>query len=419
LPDALFGAELSVQETLAYYKSGKLIDLKPLLQENAPNLYALFENNPLWREAITQMDGSIAALPAINPLRAQNAMWINKTWLERLKLNMPTDTVSLRAVLEAFKTQDPNQNGQADEIPLTFLGPWDLKFLAHAFGLTANDYNMYTDGSGAAQLMPTSDKYREFISWVSEVYNAGLLDQNGFTTADALRKVTDEKATITYGILFGPTPTSFLPAAHGAEYVVLPPLAYEGKQIYRSLLGPVARGTFAITSACKDPAALLQWLDYLYSEDGGKLALLGQEGVEYAINENGTWHWLPTAEELANVIQAATLRDSDAYPLLNPVAFQLKFEDEKTAQLLRSMMELDQTATLPFPLTTLTREQQESISPMQMQIGRYVDESLARFVLGETPLTDESWQIYLAKLEELGLPSFVDFWQQVLDGQAR
>ncbi len=419
LPDALFRAELNTQETQAYYERGKLIDLSPLLQENAPNLYALLEQNPAWREAITLPGGAIASLPAINPLRAQNAMWINKTWLERLKLEIPTDTASLRAVLDAFKTKDPNQNGQADEVPLTFLGPWDLKFLAHAFGLIANDYNMYADADGAAQFMPATFRYREFIAWISELYNAGLLDKNGFTTADALRKVTDEKSAVTYGMFFGPGPTTFLPSAHGAEYVVLPPLQYEGTQVYRNFLGPVARGTFAITSACKDPAALLAWVDYLYSEEGGKLALLGQEGSEYAFNENGTWRWLPAPEELTNVIETATLGAGDAYPMLSPVDFQLKFEDEKTVQLIRSLAELNQQASLPFPLTTLTSEQQQTVAPMQMEIGRFVDESLARFVLGETPLTDKSWQDYLLKLEELGLSSFVAFWQQALDGQAR
>jgi putative aldouronate transport system substrate-binding protein len=278
---------------------------------------------------------------------------------------------------------------------------------------------MYVDASGKAQFMPALDKYREFVAWAAGLYNAGLLDRNGFTTADSLRRVTDEKAAVTYGMFFGPTPTAFLPAAIAAEYAILPPLQYEGKQVYRNFLGPVARGTFVITSACKDPASLLKWVDYLYSEEGGKLALLGQEGTEYAMNENGTWRWIPTAEELTNVIQAATLRDSDAYPMLNPVDFQLKFEDEKTVQLVRSLMGLNQTATLPFPLVTLNSDQQQTVSPMQMEIGRFVDESLARFVIGETPLTDESWQSYLSQLDGMGLKSFVSFWQQTLDGQAR
>lgn len=419
LPDALFGAELSTKETLAYYQSGKLIDLSPLLKENAPNLSALLDQNPAWRKAITLPGGAIAALPAINTLRSQNAMWINKVWLERLKLAMPTDTASLTAVLEAFKTGDPNYNGRADEVPFTFLGPWDLKFLAHAFGLYANDYNMYVDASGKAQFMPAGDTYREFVTWAKNLYDKKLLDQNGFTTADALRKVTDEKAAVTYGLFFGPSPTTFLPAKLGEEYVILPPMQYQGKQIYRSFTDSISRGTFAITSACKDPAALLRWVDYLYSEEGGKLALLGQENTEFALNENGTWRWLYPAEELSSVITAATLRNSDIFPVLSPVDFQLKFEDEQTVQLLRSMKELGEIAALPFPSFTLTEDQQETLAPLQMEMGRFVDESLAKFIIGETALNDEAWQSYLDSLNEMGLASFVSLWQQVLDGQGQ
>ncbi len=419
LPDALFGATLSPEETLDLYQSGKLIDLAPLLKDNAPNLSALLDQNPAWRKAITLPGGAIAALPALDTLRAQNAMWINKTWLERLKLNVPTDAASLKAVLEAFKTGDPNYNGRADEVPFTFLGPWDLKFLAHAFGLYANDYNVYADAAGKAQFMPAGDKYREFVAWAKDLYDLKLLDHDGFVTADALRKVTDEKAAVTYGLFFGPSPTTFLPAKLGEEYMLLSPLQYEGKQVYRSFLDSVSRGAFAITSACKDPAALLQWVDYLYTQEGGTLAMLGQENAEYAFNENGTWRWLYPAEELTTVITAATLRNSDIYPVLNPVDFQLRFEDAQTVQLLRSMKELGEIAALPFPSYTLTREQQEALAPMQMEIGRFVDESLARFVISETELNDETWQSYLDTLNEKGLSSFIALWQQVLDGQVQ
>ncbi len=417
LPDAVFGASLTTQETISYYQDGKLIDLNPLLQENAPNLYALLEANPNWRKAITLPDGAIVALPAINTLRDQNAMWINKVWLDKLKLDMPTDAASLKAVLEAFKTQDPNYNGRSDEIPFTFIGSWDLKFLAHAFGLTANDYNMFVDSDGNAQFMPASSQYKEFVAWAKELYDAGLLDKNGFSTSDTMRKVTDEKAAVTFGMFFGPSATTFLPSNQAQEYVILSPLQYEGSKVYRDLLGTVFRGTFAITSACKDPATLLSWVDYLYTEEGGRLALLGQENAEYAYNENGTWRWIPPVEELTSVIESATLRSSNSYPLLNPVDFQLLFEDEKIVQYIRSVHELGQVATLPFPQFTLSKEQLETISPMQLEIGRYVDESLAKFVIGETDLNDETWQEYLDNLDGMGLSPFVSFWQKVLSEQ--
>ena len=44
---------------------------------------------------------------------------MNSDWLERWTWQQPTTPEELRTVLEAFKTQDPNGNGTADEIPLS------------------------------------------------------------------------------------------------------------------------------------------------------------------------------------------------------------------------------------------------------------------------------------------------------------
>jgi putative aldouronate transport system substrate-binding protein len=209
--------------------------------------------------------------------------------------------------LEAFKTQDPNHNGKADEIPFAFLGPWDLKFLAHAFGLTANDYNVYVDASGKVGFMPGEEKYREFVAWLTELYGGKLLDQSGFITADTMRTVTDENAPATYGMIMGPTPGSFLPVSQRKQFVLLPPLSYNGTQVYRDFVGPIGRGAFAITSACQDPATLLQWVDFLYTEEGGRLAFAGLENTEYAINaDNGTWRLLGSPEEVSAISQSAS-----------------------------------------------------------------------------------------------------------------
>ena len=46
-------------------------------------------------------------------------LWIYQPWLDALGLEMPTTTDEFEQVLLAFKEQDPNGNGQADEIPLS------------------------------------------------------------------------------------------------------------------------------------------------------------------------------------------------------------------------------------------------------------------------------------------------------------
>ncbi len=64
LPDVLFKAELSTREQIEYAQNGMLIDLKPVLAEYAPNLWALLEANPDWLASITLPDGKIVA-PAV------------------------------------------------------------------------------------------------------------------------------------------------------------------------------------------------------------------------------------------------------------------------------------------------------------------------------------------------------------------
>lgn len=206
VPDVLFKAELTPAETMELLEAGKIIDLKPYLETAAPNLTALLKAHPDWEAAITLPGGEIAALPGISTLQSDNAMWINREWLDRLGLSVPTTADELTEVLRAFKTGDPNRNGKQDEAPLTFLSMWDLKFLGHAFGIIANDYNVVMDENGQVSSPLTTEENRAFLTWLRTLWTEGLLDKNGFTTADNLRLISDAKADIPYGVLIAPTP---------------------------------------------------------------------------------------------------------------------------------------------------------------------------------------------------------------------
>lgn len=83
LPDVLFKASLTSEELIRYTDSGQLIDLKPLLEENAPHLWALLTENPDWMEAITLPNGKIGALPAIHSASTQDVLWIQPDLAEQ------------------------------------------------------------------------------------------------------------------------------------------------------------------------------------------------------------------------------------------------------------------------------------------------------------------------------------------------
>lgn len=421
LPDVLFKAALTTREQIEYHQKGMLLDLKPLLAENAPHLWALLTAHPDWLADITLPDGSIVALPTINEQSVQNAMWINREWLDTLKLDAPTDWDSLVTVLRAFATGDPNQNGKADEIPLAFLGTWDLKFLAHSVGLVANDYNLYLDENGTVTFMPDQDAYLTLVARLADLYAEGLMDPQGFYTADSLRTVTDDDAVMTYGLFFGPNPMNLLPYAAASQYELLMPLRYEGKQIYRDFNGCLMRGTFAITSACADPAALLAWVDQLYTEDGAIEAMAGTEGTDYTVDADGHWTYAKDLENNSSyLLYDMSIYDTGDMPWLFPLEFYNRYVNEDISRVNQQLAALQQLVVQPFPVCTLTPEQEDEIAPIQAELGRYVDESMARMILGEWDAHDpQTLSAYRQGLKDHGQDALVAFWQGIADNLSK
>ncbi|MDD4080276.1 MAG: extracellular solute-binding protein [Eubacteriales bacterium] len=411
LPDVLFKAALSPAEASSLLEKGVLADLAPHLDKHCPNLTALVEENPVIRQAITLPGGQIAALPFVETAPAQNVLWINKAWLDTLGLDIPRDNMEFMEVLKAFKSRDPNRNGRADEVPLSFLGAYDLKYLAHAFGLVGNDYNLFVD-QGEVRFVPLEKEFEAFIVWCRELYQEGLLARDGFSTADALRRVTDGKATNTFGAFFSPLPSYLVPLEWGEQYAALRPLEYNGERVYRPIAQPVITGTFALTTACRDAAGALEWVDSLYTQEGAVMAAIGQEGVDYVVDGDGSWRSVPgisDAEYQANAVIAT----GTALPGVSSDAFQRGYTDSVIRSVSEQVDIVTDAVKTPFPPFSLSADEEAAIAPLQEAIGRYVDESIARFVLGEWEVTREQFAVFEQELQALGLEAFLSFWQGI------
>lgn len=416
LPDVLFKAALTTPEMIRLSEGGKLIDLKPLLPENAPNLWALLQQHPEWLHAITLPGGQIVALPTITETPAQNVLWINQTWLDKLKLDKPSDWDSLRTVLTAFRDRDPNQNGKKDEIPLAFLGPWELKFFSAAYGVAANDYNLYLDEAGRVNYWPLDERFLDMAQQLRGLFRDGLLDPNGFVTGDALRRINDDKNPVTFGAFFAPTPGSLVTFDMSRQYVVLDPFVYNGKQVWRDLVGPITRGTFAITSACEDPAALLRWVDTLYAPEGAIEAMVGYEGENYELTADGYWDWKGGLDNVTGaMLDDLSVYDTGDMPWLFPQAFYSRYTEENVRRVDAELQRFAQFVVKPMPEYALTLEEREKVLAWQAELGPYVDETLARIVLGELEVNDLTAQAFAEGLHTRGADELVQFWQSVVD----
>lgn len=417
LPDVLFKADLTGAECMELMEKGVLCDLKPYLADCCPNLWAILSAHPEYLEAITLPDGSVPALPYITAMPVQNYLWINEAFLKNLGLKAPTTAEELTAVLTAFRDNDPNRNGKKDEIPLGFLGPFDLKFLAHAYGLIANDYNVFVR-DGQVRFMPLEEEYRPFVEWCRELYKEKLLDKNGFTLTSMMRQVTDEKAAENYGMIIYPAAADVFRVPWATDYAIMEPLFHEGKQVYRDFAGPLLRGTFAVTTHCDDVEKMLRWVDTLYTEEGAVLASIGKEYEDYLVDGDGTWRLTDAVKNDGYFTITSLIDGGGTTPGILADAFQRRFSGNPALQITLEQQErFNEKTRQPFPYYFLSKAQEEEIGPMQDAIGYYVDMQLARWVLGEEPITDESFAAFESELNGLGLPRFLAFWQEVLDNR--
>src|SRR5699024_9236682 len=165
----------------------------------------LFEEYPEIKKAVTFPDGKIYSFPTVVSPEFTSMLlgprpWVNEEWLESLDMEMPETTEEFYEYLKAVKEDDPNGNGEADEIPFGSYSIWMLlRWLNGSYGLLNRGFNhQYVDMDPSGDKMrfiPTSDEYKEMLMFVNKLYSEGLIEKNIFSidTAQFLANATDGK----------------------------------------------------------------------------------------------------------------------------------------------------------------------------------------------------------------------------------
>lgn len=152
MPDMIYNG-VSGNDLLLY--TGTLIlDLKPYLEEYAPNFWNLYQNNADVRLAVDLPTGKIGSFVWTNMEIEAGAgqcpneiLYINQQWLDALGLEMPQTVDEYYETLVAFRDKDPNGNGEQDEIPLAPRNAsTDLSKLQPLMGFMSDTNNLYLDG---------------------------------------------------------------------------------------------------------------------------------------------------------------------------------------------------------------------------------------------------------------------------------
>jgi len=422
LPDAFLKCGFTPLELLKYGKEGTFIRLNDLIDEYSPNFRDIINdevNYPGVRQAITMADGNIYSYIYImhkdfDALR-YGKFFMNRKWLNALGKNMPVTLDEFYDVLKAFKEQDPNGNGKADEIPYYPLSSLEaVSLLRGAYGLNNRGFrNSYVDvdeSTGKLRFIPTDPRYKEILQYVYKLYNEGLLDQEMFTAslADLLAKGTEDRIGA-----FMAAGTTYVGPEHendfeGLEHALKGPY---GDQLWPyTNIQAYSTGSFVITSKNKYPEETAQWVDYFYSEDGMKLYFLGEEGVTYRQTANGEYEYTelitnnPEGLDYNHALNKyVPFAVGDNPALLSPKYFKGNETLPIPSEAARRMKPYGLKEV--WPSFNYTEDENDRIVALSNDISQYVTEKSTEFITGKIPFSE--WDNYVSTLQKMGLDEYM------------
>ena len=347
---------------LKYYKA--FAPLNDLISEYCPNYEALMNEYSFLRKDLTSADGNIYTIQSKAAFRFANAVIVRQDWLDKLNLSVPTTTEEYYQVLKAFKEQDPNGNGEADEIPLIASdgrrGDAEspgLSMLDAAFGI---DEDFYVSDDGSEILFGAIDsRMKDALTYLNRLYSEGLIDQEyltrDYSTIDGLISESRAGMWIAWGISV--EEAASIQDQNADLAVILP---------------PVDESTYTLADG--KPV----YTDEILKSDDGPLTA----ARKYGINT-----WLPH-NQLASAEFGRTAGEG-------------KFE--------AAVSFYDPYIVEPVPALKFTDEEKSTITSVyEGEIKTYLDESLDAFITGKKPLSE--FEDFVAQMKKMGIEDILKIY---------
>ncbi|MEG2317187.1 MAG: sugar ABC transporter substrate-binding protein, partial [Clostridia bacterium] len=177
LPDIILkGAITNLPRVI---EDGQLYSLDELMAEYSTGIKPLLEQYPGVAMASRAADGKLYTVPGVNTLKANltshRNLWINKTWLDNLGLNVPTTT-------------DADGDGNpSNEIPYTVEDSGAMHnarpdIISGMFGVYSNfGYDNVQLVGDKVSFLKTDPIWKQTLQYMNVMYTEGLLDNEIFT----------------------------------------------------------------------------------------------------------------------------------------------------------------------------------------------------------------------------------------------
>lgn len=439
IPDLLFNATVD-SDYITY--NGLFMELTDLIANNGPNITKMFTEQPDTKVLATTLEGKIFATPKFQGKwpDTNTTMFINKTWLDSLGLEVPTTFTELKTVLTAFKEQDANGNGATDdEVPLDyngwFSGAYSVLNLLGGLGIQFTDYSVdgYFAEDATIKNYAVDERYKKFINYVADLYANGLVNENAITNDySAFQSLSrgDADGNALVGVTFGWEETDKFGNDLASQYVSFGPLTwdvdsstYDARWPYDFTGLNLSSNRICMSAQCKNPEAAMKFMDAFYEKTASVEALFGgvTDGCIEVNDENtytvlapldssmdpGTWKWTSTFADWGPMYINPNTTVNMPQDMTNAI--------NERAVYAEAIAKVDRTKDYyPQMFMKYSDDDQNTLAYLQANISNITNNFWALWVTGESDI-NEDWDSYVEAVNQAGLQDVLKIRQEAYD----
>ncbi|MBT2755776.1 extracellular solute-binding protein [Mesobacillus foraminis] len=369
-------------------KDGAFWELGPYLKDYKN----LSQANPIILEN-SSINGKTYGIYRGRPL-GRFAVSIRKDWLEAVGMETPKTIDELRAVLKAFKNEDPDGNGKNDTTGIVSDKAgvaWDMMQIW--FG-APNKWGVDANGG----LVPDfkTEEYMEALKFFRELYSEGLIDEDFAVVDEASPEIVNGVG----GVYFGVADEGHRIAE---KIVAIDPKNTDSIDVFSQIEGPEGihtlptsgySGMLAISKTNvkteKELKKVLTFLDKLNDEKGQILGYNGIEGKHYEFVDGKFTIIDPTNAGLTSEYQ-----DLNQFQMFIPEERSLKVEPTPLRKKENDLMKANEELVVSNPAESLISEVYAQKGP---QLDNIIKDARIKYIVGQ--------------IDEKGFQDAVELWHK-------
>jgi ABC-type glycerol-3-phosphate transport system substrate-binding protein len=415
-----------------------------------PNLLARYKENPSMRAAQTAPDGGIYGLPYITPYPYStipgmtNRMFVRRSWLDEVGLDMPKTQQEFLDMLRAFKNvQRPGK--------LTCPMISDASFLEKYLWTCLGYYG--TDGSRfgtefaikdeQVMLPAYSEDYRDFVTIMNTMYMEGLIPHDYFTmnSAQATAKINDASTGV-----HGWWTLQYV-GDDWADQELLGPIPMgSNDDVYVSRLSDYTLSTVYVSSKTKHPEVVAMMMDFMYSEEGAHLYMYGPKQGEDPLNMVDGWYLDAEGRYTTDMVASGRYSLMELYardyirphdyaglrvdPITNGTGELISYTDAVTGETYtvihdRTMTKssndeqwrletiekwTDYATCIRLPAAYLSTDDMDQMTDIGVAVKQWINQETAKFITGVRPLSEID--TFFNELKGFGVEEYIAAYRE-------